>query len=161
MDGKLPKKMTSEDKFPRKPIANNQGKSNRKAAKKDRKSPPEATARKSNMSSDSSSNYESDGDTARDKDLEKAQNDTFGRKRPSFQNLKSEEKKNLKSLEKEKEEGEIQPANDNDAGQYSPEEYKAWQEANMDKFLEVKSKQHICAFVQESVRKPYPKRPKW
>jgi hypothetical protein len=24
----------------------------------------------------------------------------------------------------------------------------------MDKFLEVKSKQHICAFIQESVRKP-------
>ena len=80
MEETLPKKMTSEDKIPRKPTANNQGKSNHKVTRKDRKSPPKAAARKRNMSSDSSSDYDSDGDTARDKDLEKAQNDAFGRK---------------------------------------------------------------------------------
>ena len=78
--------------------------------------PPEAAACKRNMSSDSGSNYDSDGDMGRDKELKRAQNANFGRERPNFQNLKSEKKKNLKFSEKEKEDGEIQPANDNDAG---------------------------------------------
>ena len=84
MEETLPKQMTSKDKIPRKPTANIQGKSNHKVTRKDRKSPPKAAARKLNMSSDSSSDCDSDEDTARDKDLEKAQNDAFGRKRPNF-----------------------------------------------------------------------------
>ena len=112
MEEALPnRKMTEKDKIPRK----QKGQGSHKLAKEDRKSPPENVARKRNMDSPLSSEYEDDDDQCGDKDLEEAQNGSFGRKRPDFVNLKSDEK-NLKNSEKGKEDGEIQPAHDKDAG---------------------------------------------
>ena len=96
---------------------------------------------------------DSDDDRFGDKELERAQNGSFGRKRPDFKNLKSEAT-NLKPLDKEKEDGEIQPAHEKDAGVYSIQEYKDWTEANKGEFLKVKSHVHYRAYAQESVRKP-------
>ena len=125
----------------------------RKVTKTDRKSPPELVARRRNMDSPLSSDFEDDGKEFGDKELEEAQSKSYGRKRPDFATLKSNDK-NLKPSEKEKEDGEIHPDHDKDAGQYSPKEYKAWEEANMDKLLDVKAHLHYLAYAQESVRKP-------
>ena len=145
MEEALPnRKMTEKDKIPRKP----KGQSSHKLTKKDRKSPPKTIARKRNMDSDDSEFEVKDPD--RDDILEGAQHGTFGKKRPDFANLKSDEE-NLKPLEKEKEEGEIQTAHDKDAGLYSHEEYKAWTETNKDEFLKVKAHVHYRAYAQESV----------
>jgi hypothetical protein len=143
------RKMTSKDKIPRK----TKGQGSRKFAEKDRKSPPENVARKRNMDSPLSSEYEDEDDQYGDKDLEEAQNRTFGKKRPDFKSLKSDEG-NLKPLEKGKEDGEIQTAHDEDAGKYSPKEYADWVDANKEKFLEVKSHLHYRAYTKESERKP-------
>jgi len=102
------------------------------------------------MDSDQGSGFEDDNDKFGDKDLEEAQNRSFGRKRPDFACLKSDEK-NLKPSEKEKEDGEIQLAHDKDAGNYSIEEYKDWTETNEGKFLDVKAHLHYRAYAQESV----------
>ena len=117
----LPNKMTEKDKIPRKP----KGQSSHKLTKKDRKSPTENVARKRNMDSPLGSEFEDDNDQCGDNDLEEAQNRSFGKKRPDFADLKSDEK-NLKTSEKGKEDGEIQPAHDKDAGIYSLPEYKVW-----------------------------------
>lgn len=152
MEETLPTKMSEKERIPKKKTTAN-GKSSRVVAKKDRKSPPEPVARKRNM--ESPLGTDSDDSQFGDKALEEAQNRTFGRKRPGFANLKSDDE-NLKSPEKEreKEDGEIQPAHEQDAGLYSPNEYKAWEEANKEDFLKVKSHVHYRAHVQESVRKP-------
>ena len=128
----FPNKMTKKDTIPKKTTV--KGKSTHKVAKKNRKPPPELVARKRNMDSDLGSEFDDDDNPGRDKELEEAQNGTFGRMRPNFANLKSEEE-NLKPSEKEKEDGEIQPAHDKDAGQYSTKEYKDWTETNKGKFL--------------------------
>ena len=159
MEETMPNKMTPKDKIPRKPIAKAKGNSNREVTKKDRKSPPEFVAHKRNMDSPLGSDFEDDGDEFSDKDLEEAQNRSFGRKRPDFVNLKSDEK-NLKPSEKEKEDREIHPAHDKDAGQYSLKEYKDWEEANMDKLLEVKAHAVSCLRPGKCA-KANPERPKW
>ena len=106
MEEALPnRKMTVKDKIPRKP----KGQSSHKLTKKDRKSPPETIARKRNMDSNQGSDFEDDDDPNGDKELEEAQSGIFGKKRPDFANLKSDEE-NLKPLEKGKEDGEIQTA---------------------------------------------------
>jgi hypothetical protein len=147
----LPNKMTEKDKMPKKTTVT--GKSTHKVAKKNRKPPPENVARKRNMDSPLGSEFEDDDDQYGDNVLEEAQNGSFGRKRPDFANLKSDEK-NLKPSEKEKEDGEIQPAHDKDAGNYSIKEYKDWTETNKGEFLDVKAHLHYRAYTQESVRKP-------
>ena len=95
--------MSEKERIPKKKTTA-KGKSSRVVAKEDRKSPPEPVARKRNM--ESPLGTDSDDDRFGDKDLEEAQNGTFGRKRPDFESLKSDDK-NLKSPEKEKEDREI------------------------------------------------------
>ena len=150
MEEALPAMMSEKERIPKKKTTGT-GKSSRVVAKKDRKSPPEPVARKSNVEIYLGS--DSDDERFGDKELERAQNGSFGRKRPDFKNLKSEAT-NLKPLDKEKEDGEIQPAHEKDAGVYSIQEYKDWTEANKGEFLKVKSHVHYRAYAQESVRKP-------
>ena len=104
MEDPMTKKMTLRDRIPRKAIANAKGKSKCEVTKTDRKSPPEFVARKRNMDSPLGSAFEDDSDEFGDKELEEAQNKSYGRKRPDFATLKSDDK-NLKPSEKEKEDG--------------------------------------------------------
>jgi len=146
-------KMKPTDKISRKPTAKAKGNGKRDVTKTDRKSPPEVVARRRNMDSPLSSDFEDDGDEFGDSKLEKAQSKPYGRKRPDFAALKSDDE-NPKPSEKEKEDGEIHPDHDKDAGLYSPKEYEDWTEANKDEFLKVKAHVHYCAYAQESTQKP-------
>jgi len=149
-----PTKMKENEPTPRKKLKGKKPKksaikrsnvrSNTKTFKKDRKFPPEVKLPPTNMSIDDFSDpeYESSGDRARDKSLERAQ-----------ENATSGDEK-YKIPEVEKEGGQIQAPEDADTKLYSKEEFIQFKLDDMDKFLEAKAKQHICAFYQEFEQKP-------
>ena len=99
------------------------------------------------------SGFKGDHDKGQDKSLERTQTSVaFGKKWPKFEDLQS--------TEEEKEEGKIQEPPELNAVIISRKDFPAYREANMEKYLTAKAKQHIRAFTMEIVRKSIQRDPK-